>query len=384
MSSGSLREGVASSASLTSKASVVCEGCARTTDARPGLWCSNQYKCKIASATTSCSNKYPCKMEYYTCKHCTHKFRQTNGATAESSSPVMGEHGNGGRWSPSLMAGDEFCSHISLLQEHLQKLAPSIGCQLDAFEMYRIEDSPPFAIAPPFRARVVLENTARAYKGPLEMEWSTPFTTKKAAQHAAARLALDALKKSGARPHDPSQVPTIAVREAHRSQGNGVGDALVGGRGGRRALAATLPKLSAALLSVDHVLCYARQAGAITADPSQRDSLDVILNIDALGGARDEEHGSVRAAEEELTDRALGSEIPPNLGALGEECVDPPPFVNNDSVPLCSIVFCFVILCYTMFCSRFQAAAFVSTPLFSNSDVIWTTFLFNMCTHLLC
>lgn len=378
MSSGSLREGVASSASLTSKASVVCEGCARTTDAWPGLRCSNQHKCKIVSGAASCSNKYPCKMEYYTCKHCSHKFRRTNGATAEAASPVMGEHGTGGSWS------DEFCSHINLLQEHLQKLAPSIGCQLHACEMYRIEVCPPFAIAPPFRARVVLKNTARAYKGPREMEWSTPFTTKKAAQHAAARLALDALKKSGARPHDPSdpsQVPTIAVREAHRSQGNGVGDAPVGGRGGCRALPATLPKLSAALLSVDHVLCYARQAGAITADPSQRDSLDVILNIDALRGARDEEHGSVRAAEEEITDRALGSEIPPNLGALGEECVDPPPFVNNDSVPLRSNVLYCVLLCYTIFCSRLQAVAFVSTPLFSNSDVIRTTSLFNMCTH---
>ena len=98
---------------------------------------------------------------------------------------------------------------IGELQEQLQAWAPSLGCRPN--ELYRFEERRGGEQA--FSARVVLLVTTDAADntGTRDMPWSRTSASKKSARHAAARAALEDLRSSGARPHDPAHVPPAGM-----------------------------------------------------------------------------------------------------------------------------------------------------------------------------
>ena len=197
---------------------------------------------------------------------------------------------------------------IGELQEQLQAWAPSLGCRPE--ELYRIEEQEHGEQA--FRARVVLLSTTDAADntGTRDMPWSHTSASKKPARQAAARAALDDLRASGARPHDPAHVP-LAVPS---SSGSGSGTGMVQGSDET----AVLPHLSNELLRTRATVCTARQAGVyISADhaPGQKDGVfDVAFDAVLLDPARGEaEDGGSQI------DLCASRAVPANLGALGEE-----------------------------------------------------------------
>lgn len=289
--------------------------------------CSLKYKCKIGT----CSNQYPCRQSYHECSRARCGFRchvgigTATGADVcqQASPPIESDHDD--YWADD---AQHVTNYIGMMQEHLQMLAPPMGCRPD--QMYDIESHGQNAS---FRARVVLLNTAKGYRGPMEMRWSSSYNRKDAARQDAACLALDELRASGARPHDSCAMP-LAVGVRLRGDGKGVGPdlgderdrAMVRNTAPRPATAA-LPELSVMLLSPEPVVCDARRAGAITADPADIHSGLGDLSLDLTFGEEvnvggSERRGSGRVglvAGQEVLDRVALSEVPTNLGQLGEE-----------------------------------------------------------------
>jgi len=112
---------------------------------------------------------------------------------------------------PALKPG---CSYVNKLFFHLVSLVPTKGKnktktkkdEIKMTDMLFIEED--FDVhRNSFKARIVVLNTVSGFKGQHVMEWSSTASgekdRKRLARQEAAHLALDALIKSGARPHDP-------------------------------------------------------------------------------------------------------------------------------------------------------------------------------------
>ena len=136
------------------------------------------------------------------------------------------------------MEGQDEDNSINRLQEYLQAICPVSGVP-----PYSCEDR---GSQGHWRMRIVLEQTGPSGDEAMPMPWSAAHGVKVVAKKEAARLCLEALRASGARPHNAAQV----WKTIFETRG-GVG----GGDNGPVAAPAECPTLTDDLLAVHPVVC---------------------------------------------------------------------------------------------------------------------------------
>jgi hypothetical protein len=205
---------------------------------------------------------------------------------------------------------------INRMQEHLQAMCPVSGVPPWSYEEQGS-----------FHVRIVLERTGPSGDEAMPMPWSARHSKKMDAKKDAARLCLEALLASGARPHDASQV-WITIHENDGGGGGGGGDV------SEVAPAAACPTLTDELLAVQPVVCIpvASGGGAGDAEPdSDDDDDDDAMQLqDAMRGASATSSSRCfcstgyqcwicRQRHEEAPAAPQRSVPPENLGDLGEQ-----------------------------------------------------------------
>lgn len=227
-------------------------------------------------------------------------------------------------------------NHINEMQEHLQAGAPSLGCRPEELWEWEVERCGEQS----FRARVVLLSIADPTATPA-MPWGDTFVGKKPAKQDAARKALLELQRTRLRPHDAFRTPLAVPVSGGGGSGSG---STTSGTGHRSVTPMTLPKLPAAVLEVEPVVCSARGAGvSITAGVGATRLGEYDLSFDAFSAA-------VRSSATSAADTGMrpppatmepgmmlpATPAPPNLGELGEEFavawLGQQPFVRPGSV----------------------------------------------------
>ena len=85
-----------------------------------------------------------------------------------------------------------------------------------------------------FRVRIVLRNTGPASDTDMPMPWSSWMSSRKDAKQQAARVCLELLEETGAKPHDPRYTPPPLTGDSDQHGGGGMA-------GGGAAAAAAAP-----------------------------------------------------------------------------------------------------------------------------------------------
>jgi hypothetical protein len=206
-------------------------------------------------------------------------------------------------------------NYINLMQERLQAMCPVKGC-------------PPYRVVEKrsergFKMQIVLDKTGPSANDDEPMPWSDWRSRRMDAKKHAAQRCLEALLKSGARPHDPIAVAKV-VHETASGHGGSGGDCDEGGLVGPDA---TLPDDLTELLAVKHVQCKpVASGGAIDHSPGKENDEHELSSAD----------GTSQRTCSTGNPPAQGSLRPANLGRLGEEYavrwLEKQPWVQRDSV----------------------------------------------------
>ena len=233
------------------------------------------------------------------------------------------------------MEGQDEVNSINRMQEYLQAICPVSGVP-----PYSCED---LGREGHWRMRIVLERTGPCGDEAMPMPWSAAHRVKMVAKKEAARLCLEALRASGARPHNAAQV-WKSVFESRSGSGGGGGD------NGPVAAPAACPMLTDDLLAVQPVVCApvgvvgGGEAGVAEPDCNDDDDDDVDPPApSAAGGASSRCFCSAQyecwlcAGRRADMPAAPQSRLPPaNLGELGElyalEWLQRQPWIKPGSV----------------------------------------------------
>jgi hypothetical protein len=140
-----------------------------------------------------------------------------------------------------LIEGSDENNSINRMQEYLQAICPVSGVPPYTTEERHYLGG--------FQVRIVLNKTGPLADEDMLMPWSSTFAKKIDCKKDAARLCLEQLLASGARPHDTTVVSKVIHQTGSGGSGRNVyEDKLV-------RLVPTLPELTDQLLAVDHVEC---------------------------------------------------------------------------------------------------------------------------------
>ena len=218
---------------------------------------------------------------------------------------------------------------INRMQEHLQAICPVSGV-------------PPYTEdvrggVNRWQVRIVLLRTGPSGDENMPMPWSSTHVVKKDAKKEAARLCLEALRASGARPHDIHQ-----VWQAVRVTGSGGGSGEEGG--GPVGAAVAFPALTDDLLAAQAVVCTPVASGSGAGDVQLEDDPDGADDGPPAAAAAHQRCFCSEGYEcwlcvqrtAEMPAPPQGSLPPDNLGALGEQYalqwLQRQPWVEPDSV----------------------------------------------------
>jgi Zn-finger nucleic acid-binding protein len=114
------------------------------------------------------------------------------------------------------MAGVDEDNYVNQMQEYLQMLCPTGRCET----LWRYQDHPANR-QEHYRVQILLINTGPDSDADLPQPFSNAYSRKKDAQKNAAKLCLESLERTGARPHDPSVVPLMVGVDGRSGGGNG-------------------------------------------------------------------------------------------------------------------------------------------------------------------